>query len=164
MDHSSGAFEQLMRDHGPMIRRIAASYEADRELAHDLAQEIFIAVWRALPSFRGESSLRSFVARIAHNRAVTHVARAAGEPPLVELSGEIACAGEGLEAMAIERDRHARALAAVQKLPLTYRQVATLILEGFTAPEVAQSLGLTVNAVTIRASRARTMLRALLGE
>ena len=163
MDHT-GAFELLMRDHAPMIRRIAASYEADRELAHDLAQEIFIAVWRALPSFRGESSLRSFVARIAPNRAVTHVARSAAAPRWVELTGEHLCPQPGLEELAVERDREERALAAVQKLPLAYRQVATLLLEGFTAAEVAQALALTPNAVAIRASRARALLRSMLGE
>jgi RNA polymerase sigma-70 factor (ECF subfamily) len=159
-----GAFEQLMQECGPMIRRIAASYEADRELARDLAQEIFLAVWRALPSFRGESSMRSFVARIAHNRAVTHVARSARLPRSVELPSELACPAPVLEEMAIARERHVRAMAAVQKLPLAYRQVATLILEGFTPADIAHALGLTANIVAIRATRARAMLRTLLGE
>lgn len=159
-----GAFEQLMRECGPLIQRIAASYEADRELARDLAQEIFLALWRALPSFRGESSMRSFAARIAHNRGVTHVARSVRLPKSVELSGELACPAPEPEAPVMEQDRRNRALAAVQSLPLAYRQVATLILEGFTAEEVAEALGLTVNAVSIRASRARALLRTLLGE
>jgi RNA polymerase sigma-70 factor (ECF subfamily) len=157
-------FEQLMREYGPLIKRIAASYEADRELARDLAQEIFLAVWRALPSFRAESSLRTFVARIAHNRAVTHVARSAGMPESIEFPDELPCPASELETMAIERDRHLRTLKAIQQLPLAYRQVATLILEGFTPAEVAQTLGLTINAVAIRASRARGMLRSLLRE
>jgi RNA polymerase sigma-70 factor (ECF subfamily) len=162
--NQNGAFEELMRECGPMIRRIAASYEADRELARDLAQEIFLAVWRALPTFRGESSLRSFAARIAHNRAVTHVARCAQLPNLVELPGDLPSPELQLEAMVIEHDRRVRALAAVQQLPLAYHQVATLMLEGFTLTEIAQALSLTVNAVSIRASRARAMLHSMLGE
>jgi RNA polymerase sigma factor (sigma-70 family) len=162
--NQQGAFDELMRECGPLIRRIAASYEADRELARDLAQEIFLALWRALPAFRGESSLRSFAARIAHNRAVTHVVRSTHHPRLVELPGEIPCPAPQLEALAIEHERQVRVLAAVQQLSLAYRQVATLLLEGFTLGEIAQALGLTVNAVSIRASRARAMLRTLLGE
>jgi RNA polymerase sigma-70 factor (ECF subfamily) len=157
------AFDQLMRECGPMIRRIAASYEADRELARDLAQDIFLAVWRALPSFRGESSTRSFAARIAHNRSITHVARSAQLPQLVELSSELPSPTAVLEEIAIRRECHTRALEAVQKLPLAYRQVATLILEDFTPGEIADALGLTVNVVAVRASRARAMLRSLLG-
>jgi RNA polymerase sigma-70 factor (ECF subfamily) len=147
-----------------MIRRIAASYEADRELARDLAQDIFLAVWRALPSFRGDSSLRSFVARIAHNRGVTHVARFASLPRSVELPAELRCPAPEPEAIAIEQDRRSLALAAVRRLPLAYRQVATLMLEGFTPGEIAEALGLTINSVSIRASRARGMLRSLLEE
>lgn len=147
-----------------MIRRIASSYEADRELARDLAQEIFLALWRALPAFRAECSLRSFAARIAHNRAVTHVAHRAKLPRPVKLPEHLPCPAPPLEALAIEHDRQARALAAVQQLPLAYRQVATLLLEGFTLPEIAQTLGLSVNAVCIRSSRARSILRAALGE
>jgi RNA polymerase sigma-70 factor, ECF subfamily len=69
-------FDQIAREHDAMIKRIAMSYEARPHLAEDLVQEIYLAIWRALPSFRGDASLRTFVARIATNRAVTHVMRA----------------------------------------------------------------------------------------
>src|SRR6476660_4164624 len=55
---------------GP-IRRLCAAYAfsaADRE---DLFQDIFLAVWRALPGFRGDSSTRTWLYRIAHNVALT---------------------------------------------------------------------------------------------
>jgi DNA-directed RNA polymerase specialized sigma24 family protein len=45
-------FDRIARDHGAMIRRIAAGYEADPRLAEELAQEIQFALWRALPGFR----------------------------------------------------------------------------------------------------------------
>ena len=69
-----------------MITRIASSHEAEPHLAEDLVQDIYFAIWRALPSFRGDASLRTFVARIAANRAVTHVARAVKVPPSLELN------------------------------------------------------------------------------
>ena len=56
-----------------MVARICASYERDRDLARELAQEVWFAVWRALPSFRADSSLKTFVARIAQFRAISHV-------------------------------------------------------------------------------------------
>lgn len=65
--------EQLLRRYDGLISLIAASYEFHPARAQDLTQEILIAVWRAWPSFRGECSERTFVARIAHYQAITHV-------------------------------------------------------------------------------------------
>lgn len=160
----TSTFADLLREHGALIARIAASYEADRELARDLTQEILLAVWRALPSFRQESSPRTFAARIAHNRAISHVARAAKLPDTVQISEELTCPLPVPEAVVLQEHQSLQLLAAVQRLPLPYRQVASLVLEDFTPSEIAQILGLSVNAVAIRTSRARALLRALLGE
>ena len=68
-------YEQLWRDYGASLGRLASSYELGAHAREDLLQEIRLAIWVALPRFRGESSLRTFVFRIAHNRALTHVWR-----------------------------------------------------------------------------------------
>ena len=49
-------FNQVMQEYGPMVGRVAASYEFNPALKEELAQEIALAVWRALPSFGGRSS------------------------------------------------------------------------------------------------------------
>jgi RNA polymerase sigma-70 factor (ECF subfamily) len=162
-DHQQ-IFGDLVREHGALIARIAASYEADPELARDLTQEILLAVWRAVPTFREQSSWRTYIARIAHNRSVTHVARAAGRPISVEMPETLECPAPHPEAMALEGDRWRSVLNAVQQLPIAYRQVATLTLEGFSPADIAQILGLSANAVAIRSTRARALLRASLSE
>ena len=68
-------FDRLLAENGPALSRLAASYTntaADRD---DLVQEIALSIWRGLPQFRGECSERTFIFRIAHNRAVTHLTR-----------------------------------------------------------------------------------------
>src|SRR5882672_6005446 len=135
-------FDQIARDHGAMIKRIAASYEANAHLAEELVQEIHFALWRALPGFRGDSSLRTFVARIATNRAVTHVARALRLPRTAELSEDIPAPGENTESHAITTDRAAKLTSAVRALPLAYRQAAMMTLEGLTTKEIADVLGI----------------------
>jgi len=147
-----------------MIRRIAASHEADPQLREDLAQEILCAVWRAAPSFRGDAALRTFVARIATNRAVTHVKRALARPRSAPLPDDIAVRGEDAESQAIARDRDARLLAAVRALPMALREPALLTLEGLPVAEIAKVLGVTPNAVAVRMSRAKQTLRLTLGE
>lgn len=147
-----------------MIRRIAASYEARSGAVEDLVQDVYMAIWRALPKFRGESSVRTFVARIATNRAITHVARATRLPLVVELTEQVAAPDDDPERRAIALDRRARLAAAVRALPLAYRQVAMLALEGLTPKEIADVLGISPNAVAIRMSRAKERLRAQMGE
>ena len=157
-------FDDVVREHGAMIARIAASHEARPQLAEELVQDIWFAVWRALPSFRGESSLRSFVARIAGNRAATHVAKAVRAPKADEVDEALPDTGDDPETVAVGHDRHARLLTAVRQLPLVSRQVVTLTLEGFGPGEIAAALGISANAVSIRLSRAREHLRKSMGE
>lgn len=153
---------RILRDHAALARRIAASHESNPEAVRDLAQEILVAVWRAWPAFRRQCSERTYVARIAHNRIVSHIARAVRQPPLAELSNELPSAGLSPEESAIQQSDQQRLLVLVRTLPLAYREVAVLMLEGFSPAEVADTLGITTNAVAIRATRARAMLRALM--
>ncbi|HZQ42695.1 MAG TPA: sigma-70 family RNA polymerase sigma factor [Acidobacteriaceae bacterium] len=164
MSVAQTTFEEILREHGAMIRRIAFSYEAVPQLADELVQEIYIAIWRALPSFRGDASLRTFLARIATNRAVTHVARAMKMPPSVELDGQLASSTASPELQAIARDRATLLMTAVRRLPLTYRLPVMLVLEGLTFEEVGQVLGITPNAVAVRMSRAKLLLKNSIGE
>src|SRR3982751_6157640 len=100
-------FEEIIQDHRAMIHRIVASYEAKPAVVEDLVQDVYIAIWRALPRFRGESSMRTFVARIATNRAITHVARATRLPAAVELNDTLPAKDDDPERHAIARDRTA---------------------------------------------------------
>jgi RNA polymerase sigma-70 factor (ECF subfamily) len=63
---------------------------------------------------------------------------------------------------AIRNDERAFLIAHVRQLPIGLREVAILLLEGFTPAEIADTLGLTSNAVSIRGSRARELLRVSL--
>jgi RNA polymerase sigma-70 factor (ECF subfamily) len=154
--------ERILRDYSGLARRLAASHEANPEAARDLAQEIMVAVWRAWPAFRQQCSERTYVARIAHNRIVSHIARAVRQPPFHEIPEELPSPEPSPEEAAMHHSDRQQLLALVRTLPLAYREVAVLMLEGFTPAEAADTLGLTTNAVAIRATRARGMLRALL--
>jgi RNA polymerase sigma-70 factor, ECF subfamily len=155
-------FDEIAREHDAMIKRIAASHELAPQLAEELVQDIYLAIWKALPSFRKDASLRTFVARIATNRAVTHVVRALKMPRATELREGLPASDESPETRVIAQDRKTHLLAAVRQLPLTYREPAMLALEGLTPGETADVLGITPNAVAIRLSRGKELLRALL--
>jgi len=144
-----------------MVARICASYERDRDLARELAQEIWFAVWRALPSFRGDSSVKTFVARIAQFRAISHVTKQVKVPADASYADEMpAVPMPDVQLIAAtERDR---VLQAVRRLPIAYRQPVILTLEDFSPAEIATMLGLTQNVIGVRLNRARSMLREML--
>jgi RNA polymerase sigma-70 factor (ECF subfamily) len=157
------SFDQVISHYLPMIRRITAAHESNASAREDLVQAILCAVWRALPNFRGESGLRSFIARIAANRAVTHFQRALKMPDSAELTSDLAASEPGPEAHAIAIDEKARLVTALRALPIGLREPALLALEGLTQHEIASVLGITPNAVAIRMTRARSELRKLIG-
>ena len=163
-DVSAGAMdvEAVLREHGPMLARFAGSYESEPARRDDLLQEISVAVWRALPSWRGDASLRTFAARVAHNRAIDHLSRekrARGD----ELHEDHVDPDANPVQHAVAHQRRKDLLAAVRELPLGQRQVVVLALEGFSQREVGQALSLEENTVTQRLSRARRQLQSVLG-
>jgi RNA polymerase sigma factor (sigma-70 family) len=163
MGHRSD-FDRLLREHEAMIARICASYENDRELARELVQDVLFAIWRALPSRRGASSLKTFVARIAQFRAISHVANHSRRPAHEPINENLLDTSDPPEAHAIAGDERHRLLAAVRRLPLTYREPAVLTLEDLTPTEIATIIGITPELVAVRLSRARALLRKLLGD
>ena len=154
---SAPSFDEVIADHLAMVRRMAAAYESNPSLRDELVQDILCAVWRALPHFRGEGSLRGFIA------AVTHVQRALRVPDSTELTNDLAACESSPEAHAMAIDDKERLVKALRILPIGLREPALLALEGLTPQEIAGILGITPNAVAIRMTRAKSQLRKLLG-
>jgi RNA polymerase sigma-70 factor (ECF subfamily) len=156
--------EQVLADYGPALARVAGAYERDRALRDDLVQEIAAAIWKALPSLQDPAKLKPFVFRIAHNRAVSHVARQAARPRSAELDESLRDGSADPEAQLVESERTRRLVEAVRGLTLPYRQVITLLLEDLSYEEIAEALGLTVNNVGVRINRAKAQLKAMLSD
>ena len=68
-------FEDVFAQYGALLGRVANSYEANEAMQQELLQEIAIAVWQGLSRFKGDSSVKTYILKIAHNRAVSHVAK-----------------------------------------------------------------------------------------
>lgn len=159
---ASPPFERVVADYGALISRIAMSYEADPTLREDLTQQILLAVWQALPEFRGEASLKTFIARIAQNRAISYVSRQVRQLPVAELPERLMDEDPSPEDSAIAADEREALLAATRKLPLPQRQVIVLVLEGFSYPEIGEMLEIAPNALALRLSRAKATLKKML--
>lgn len=155
-------FEAVLREHGAMLNRIAASYEFDRDLQADLLQNIALTLWNALPKFEGRSSLKTFVARMAHFQGASHVGRQSRIPTATELDMNLPCAKPSVEDQVGTGHKREKLIAAAHALPLKLRQVAILALEGFEAREIADTLGISANNAAVRLNRAKSVLREVL--
>lgn len=159
-----GEFAALLHEHAGLLSRIAASYEADPALRDDLLQDIALALWKALPAWRGEAALKTFVARVAHNRGASHVIGRTRRPSTHGLDEDLTDPAHGPERHAQLEQKRLRLQDAVRALPLTLRQAVTLALEGFSQQEIAMALGISANNVAVRLNRARKALKDALGE
>jgi len=162
-DHRA-AYEGLLRRYVAPLRRLAWSYVPDPPGRDDLFQEIAMALWTALPAFRGDSSERTWVYRVAHNTAISFAAtrrRRDGREQPGELEREPITAAHQ-EGEAIEKQRRERLWAAVQELPVVERQIIVLHLEGLSAAEIEAITGVSAGAVATRLTRTRQKLAARL--
>lgn len=154
-------FDQLLLREGPALLRLAGAYTNTPSDRDDLFQEIALAIWQALPNFRGQSSERTFVFRIAHNRSVTYLAnrRSSGIRP--EDEEQVSDPRLDPEQELLQEQGRQQLLRAVRRLPILYRQVITLALEGLSYGEMAEVLAVSESNVGARLNRARQMLRSL---
>jgi RNA polymerase sigma-70 factor (ECF subfamily) len=155
--------ERVLADYGPILGRVAAAYTppgADRD---DLRQEIAMALVTGLPNYRGDSSVRTYVLRIAHNCGIRRIARRRAASAPLDESAHPASAPSPEQETASRQDA-ARLADLVRELPLGARQVLVLTLEGLSQREIAEVLGLEENVVSVRLHRARNALRMRLAE
>lgn len=156
--------ERVLRTHSAALSRVAASYESRPALREELLQDIAFALWRALPSFRQESSERTFVLRVATNRALSHLAARPPAADALDAAAEIPDAMPRPDEMAARQQGAERLQRTVRSLPLILRQVLVLAFEGLSHEEIARVLGLTAGNVAVRLHRGKGLLRQALGE
>src|SRR5215212_6161458 len=122
-------YEEAVAAHAPALERLAHSYELDREKRSDLLQDIHLALWRSFAGFEAQCSLRTWIYRVAHNVAATHVVRHRRQHALVSLDEIATMPAEGdLErAMALDE-----LYALIHRLKPLERQVILLYLEDST--------------------------------
>lgn len=154
-------FEAVFKQYGALLSRVASSYEANEAMQQELLQEIAIAVWQGLSRFNGDSSVKTYILKIAHNRAVTHVASQVKRVDTHQYDCDDIGADSfqsphhSPETVSSHHQSLALLLKAVRSLPLQPRQVLTLSLEGLSYDEIADVCGLTKNHVGVILKRAK---------
>jgi len=163
---SREAFDELVRRHQAAILTLARVLTGGRGDPDDLAQDVFVRAWRNLGSFRGESTFRTWLHRVAINVIRTSqsrqgrlmrlfVSRDRDEEPPEQPAGD-----EPVDTALARRQVISRALAV---LPEDLRIAVTLRdLQGMDYKEIAAALDVPIGTVESRIFRARQKLKPLL--
>ncbi len=150
---------ELMDAHGNEVLRVVYGYVRDRYAAEDISQDVFVKVYDHLDSFRQESSYRTWILRIAVNRAKDYLRSAARRVvPVDDLSH---VEGDGSpERLMMRRLEDDDLWNAVMNLPEMYREAVWLFYgRGMSIEEIADVTQVTAGSVKTRLHRARELLR-----
>jgi RNA polymerase sigma factor (sigma-70 family) len=155
--------EEIVAVHAAMVRRIATVYERHPDRVDDLVQDVWIAVWQALPRLKDRAALKSYIARITQNICVTHVRRALVRQaePLSDAIPDLAAPVDEATARAVQL---ARLVEAVRGLPENLKAVASLYLEEMPIKDIALALGISESNASVRLHRAKAAIRLGFGE
>jgi RNA polymerase sigma-70 factor (ECF subfamily) len=169
------AFEQLVRMEGPRLLAVARRFLRREQDAQDAVQDAFVAAFRALPTFEGNSRISTWLHRIVINVALMRIRSSRRRPEasiddfLPQFLEDGHHAAEFQEwrlpsdVRLLREELRERIRQAIDRLPDSYRTVLLLRdIEQLDTDEAARALGTTPNAVKIRLHRARQALRALL--
>lgn len=171
-----GAVETLVHRYGVKIYRLAYRITGKADDAQEVAQDVLWAIVRKIGSFRGESALGSWIYRITANAAYEKLRSRRGKDevsweallPAFDGDGHLVDPGHDWtlsEDPALQAEARERLREAIESLPPDYRTAFVLHdMEGFSNPEVAEALGISLPAVKSRVHRSRLFLRQRLAE
>lgn len=164
IDGDERALRQLWMENAPHIDAVVLRLCGDRDLAADIAQEVWIQIFRALPSYRGDAQFGTWAHRIAVNRALNALRKVRRLARVeVDVEEETAVAADNPQADS-ERSFMAQSIdQAVRQLSPGARTVFLLHdVEGYTHEEIASELGITTGGSKSQLFKARAKLRRLL--
>lgn len=166
----AAAFEEIYQRYAPMVYNLSLRMSGNPEEAADLSQEIFLRVYRHLAKFRGRSSLKTWIYRVALNHCRSRLGRRRLDtwsltPEEGEPEPQIADPRRTPEERAVASGEGRRVAEALARLPRRFREaVALRDLEGLAYREIAEILRVRLGTVRSRIARGRERLRQALLE
>lgn len=148
-------FEEWLSKHRGLLFKIVRAYESDAMGQDDLFQEITIQVWRSIPSFRHESSVTTWLYRIALNTAIKWTKRERKHyrtEPLENVQHVLQESGSSID------EQLTWLYEEIYKLDEIDRSITLLLLEGFSYKEMAGILGISESNVGVKINRIKKQL------
>ncbi|MFY9607732.1 MAG: sigma-70 family RNA polymerase sigma factor [Blastocatellia bacterium] len=155
-------FLALLGRHEQLINKVVRIYAVDLENRRDLYQEIVYQLWRSFGSFKGESSISTWLYRVALNTAITSLRKSKKVPEHTELDDQFITTPGSFDIS--DRSEQVQQLySAIRSLGEVDRALVILYLEELSYKEISEVLGLTEDNVGVKLNRIKTRLRVLIG-
>lgn len=153
-------FEEIVRENKTTIYAVCYMFSADREEVEELFQEVLIALWQGLGSFRGEGSLRTWIYRVALNTCISADRKKRRRVDSVRLDMNI-----NLFADTDDDSRQAQMLRRrIGKLGVFDRAIILLWLENLSYEDIGAIVGISAKNVSVRLVRIREQLKNMSNE
>ena len=149
------AFSELFRSYYSQLYRFARRYVKNKQAAEDIAQDVFVNIWRNREKWRIRTSLRSYLYTAVRNRALNHLKRAEVENRRAEIAGNITVPATTPEGHLHAKEIEEKVYKAIEELPVNCRQIFMLKkFDSLSYSEIAEIHGISVNTVKTQLSRA----------
>lgn len=151
-------FESLHGSYHAMVLQMCRGFmKGDRDLAADLAQDVFINVWNALPGFRSESSHKTWIYRITVNTCLQYIRKSKGKNKVpLEKADTVTDNGDNNE------ERAEGLMRAIGQLENVDRLIIMMVLDELEYEEIARVMGISENNLRVKIHRIKLRLKTLL--
>jgi len=148
------AFIKIIQENENIIFKIASFYANKEQSINDLYQEIVLNLWKAYPSFRGDSKISTWIYRIALNTCITFFRRSKKQPAYVDLIADIPDITDTNEEIK-------EMYEMINRLGKIERALVLLYLDEKSYKEISEITGITVTNVATKLSRTKEKLRKM---
>ena len=155
-------YQEAAAEFGAALKRLARAYESDSSILDDLLQEIHLAIWRSFAGYDGRCSTRTWVYRVAHNTAASHVLKRCRLKRRAFVGLEEIESVPDRQPLVSEITGHTQALdrvfALIHQLDPFDRQIIVAYLEDMDASSIGEMTGLSPGAVATKIYRIKSIL------
>lgn len=156
-------FNQLIEENRERIKRICSYYNSNANDQKDMYQEVLVNIWNSLDSFRGDSSISTWIYRVAVNTSLSYTGKAYKHMKLI-----VDADTRNLDSVLDEENFEAKKLQEKQleclqnelnQLSVIDKALISLMFEGLSMREIADVIGITEPNVRVKIHRVKTQLK-----
>lgn len=151
-------YEDIIRTHKDSIYRICLGSIYETDLVEDLFQEVLIALWKSLPSFRNEAKLSTYIYRVTVNTSISFNRKRKKHKRVSRLDDPLPVHDSPVDKIT-NREELQLLRSCIRRLEDQDRLIISLYLEELSYNDIAEVAGISVNYVGVKINRIKEMLK-----